>query len=58
MTKEQTVFGRIFFGNPARAEREEKVLRYIIHRMNMAFPGGEPPQIECNEDARGEGTGE
>jgi hypothetical protein len=54
MTKEQTVFGRLFFGNPTRAEREEKVLRYIIHRMNMAFPGGEPPQIECNEDARGE----
>jgi hypothetical protein len=34
MTKEQTVFGRLFFGNPTRAGREEKVLRYIIHRMN------------------------
>jgi hypothetical protein len=24
----------------------------------MAFPGEEPPQIECNEDAGGQGTGE
>jgi hypothetical protein len=24
----------------------------------MAFPGEEPPQIECNEDAGGEGTDE
>lgn len=24
----------------------------------MAFPGEEPPQIECNEDASGEGTDE
>ena len=24
----------------------------------MAFPGEEPPQIECNEDASGEGTEE
>jgi hypothetical protein len=34
MTKEQTVFGKIFFGDPNRADREEKVLRYIIHRIN------------------------
>ena len=24
----------------------------------MVFPGEEPPQIECNEDASGEGTDE
>jgi hypothetical protein len=24
----------------------------------VAFPGEEPPQIECNEDASGEGTEE
>ena len=24
----------------------------------LAFPGEEPPQIECNEDASGEGTDE
>jgi hypothetical protein len=24
----------------------------------MAFPGEEPPQIECNEDASGESTDE
>jgi hypothetical protein len=34
MTKEHSVFGQFFFSNPTRAEREEKVLRYIIHRMN------------------------
>ena len=35
MTKEHSVFGQFFFGsNPSRAEREEKVLRYIIHRIN------------------------
>jgi hypothetical protein len=34
MTKEHSVFGQFFFGNPTRAEREEKVLRYIIHRIN------------------------
>jgi hypothetical protein len=34
MTKEHSVFGQFFFGcNPSRAEREEKVLRYIIHRL-------------------------
>lgn len=27
-------------------------------RYFMAFPGEEPPQIECNEDASGEGTDE
>jgi hypothetical protein len=34
VTKEHSVFGQFFFGNPTRAEREEKVLRYIIHRVN------------------------
>ena len=34
MAKDHTVFGQFFFGNPTRAEREEKVLRYIIHRIN------------------------
>ena len=35
MTKEHSVFGQFFFsGNPSRAEREEKVLRYIIHRID------------------------
>jgi hypothetical protein len=35
VTKEPSVFGRFFFGNPTKAEREEKVLRYIIHRINQ-----------------------
>jgi len=35
MTKVHNVFGQFFFGSsPSRAEREEKVLRYIIHRIN------------------------
>jgi hypothetical protein len=35
MTKVPNVFGQFFFGSsPSRAEREEKVLRYIIHRIN------------------------
>ena len=34
MTKEHSVFGQFFFGNPSRAEREEKVLRYVVHRIN------------------------
>jgi hypothetical protein len=35
MTKEHSVFGQFFFGsNPSRVEREEKVLQYIIHRIN------------------------
>ena len=34
MTKEHSVFGQFFLGNPSRAEREEKVLWYIIHRIN------------------------
>lgn len=34
MTKEHSVFGQFFFANPSRAEREEKVLRYVIHRMD------------------------
>ena len=32
MTKERSLFGRFFGGNPSRADREEQVLRYIIHR--------------------------
>jgi hypothetical protein len=34
VTKERSFFGQIFFSNPSRAEREEKVLRYLIHRLN------------------------
>jgi hypothetical protein len=35
MTKEHSIFGQFFFGcNPSRTAREEKVLRYIIHRIN------------------------
>jgi hypothetical protein len=35
MTKVPNVFGQFFFGSsPSRAERQEKVLRYIIHRIN------------------------
>ena len=35
MTKVPNVFGQFFFGSsPSRAEREEKVLRYIIHRID------------------------
>ena len=35
MTKEHSLLGQIFFGgNPSRAQREEKVLRYIIHRID------------------------
>ena len=35
MTKEYSLLGQFFFaGNPSRAEREEKVLRYIIHRID------------------------
>jgi hypothetical protein len=29
---------KIFLGNHVRAEREEKVLRYIIHRVNESTP--------------------
>lgn len=35
MTKEHSLLGQFFFaGNPSRAEREEKVLRYVIHRID------------------------
>jgi hypothetical protein len=35
VTREHSVFGQVFFGsNPSRAEREEKVPRYTIHRIN------------------------
>jgi hypothetical protein len=34
VTEEYSVLRRFFFGSkPSRAEREEKVLRYIIHRI-------------------------
>jgi hypothetical protein len=34
MTKEQSYFGQFLVGEPSRAEREEKILQYIIHRTN------------------------
>ena len=35
MTKEYSLLRRFFFGSdPSRAWREEKVLRYIIHRID------------------------
>jgi hypothetical protein len=35
MTKEHSLWGQYFFGsNPSKAEREEKVLQYIIHRID------------------------
>ena len=35
MTRERSLWGQFFFdANPSRAEREEKVLRYIIHRLD------------------------
>jgi SepF-like predicted cell division protein (DUF552 family) len=35
VTKERSLWAQLFFdGNPSQAEREEKVLRYIIHRIN------------------------
>jgi hypothetical protein len=33
MTKEKSLLSEFFVGDPNRAEREEKVLRYIIHRL-------------------------
>jgi hypothetical protein len=41
MTREHSLLGQVFFGgNPSRAEREERVLRYIIHRISegVALP--------------------
>ena len=38
MTKEQSVFSRFFFGDPSRAEREERVLQYVIHRISEDAP--------------------
>jgi hypothetical protein len=35
MTKEHSLFEQVFLGNPTRAEGEEKVLRHIIHRINV-----------------------
>jgi hypothetical protein len=34
MTKERSFLGQFFFNNPSRAEREEKALRYVVHRIN------------------------
>jgi inorganic pyrophosphatase/exopolyphosphatase len=34
MTEERSVFGQFHFGNPTRAEQEEKTLRYVIERIN------------------------
>jgi len=35
MTKEHSLLGQFFFaGNPSRADREERVLHYIIHRID------------------------
>ena len=34
MGKERSLFERIFFSDPCRAEREERILRYVIHRIN------------------------
>jgi hypothetical protein len=34
VTKERSLFGQFFFSNPSRAQREEKVLQYINHRVN------------------------
>ena len=35
MTRERSLWGQFFFdGHPGRAEREEKVLQYIIHRVD------------------------
>ena len=35
MTKERSLWAQLFFdGNPSQAEREEKVLRYLIHRLD------------------------
>jgi hypothetical protein len=35
MTKDHSLLGQFFFGgNLSRAQREEKVLRYIIHRID------------------------
>jgi hypothetical protein len=39
VTRERSLWGQFFFdGNPSRAGREEKVLRYIIHRVNESAP--------------------
>ena len=34
MTNERSLLNRILPANPSRAAREEKVLRYVIHRIN------------------------
>jgi hypothetical protein len=39
VAKERSFFGQFFFGsNPSRAEREEEVLRYVIHRIYQDVP--------------------
>ncbi len=34
MAKAQSLWGQLFLSSPARVEREEKVLQYIIHRID------------------------
>ena len=52
MTEERSLLGQFFFGaNPSRAEREEKVLRYITHRIHedAALPEVlEEPYVQRN----------
>jgi hypothetical protein len=38
VTKERSLFGQFFLNNPSRAEREEKVLQYINHRISEDVP--------------------
>jgi hypothetical protein len=39
VTRERSLWGQFFFdSNPSRAEREERVLQYIIHRVNESAP--------------------
>jgi hypothetical protein len=33
MTKEHSFMSEFFLGDPSRAEREERVLQYIVHRL-------------------------
>ena len=34
MTKERALWEQFLFGNPSRAEQDEKVLRYVIQRID------------------------
>ncbi len=35
MAKAQSLWGQLFLSSPAQVEHEEKVLQYIIHRINQ-----------------------